>query len=294
MLIFLAISVHIIGHLLICWAFGINYSVFRSLLSFKRLMIELGGIFANFIVAFIIIIFLGFVTYDSFLANKDAIYGIRCNHLAKEFGFKDGDKILSINGEEIERFNDLEKEIVMSVPNASIDIGRGDSLLNISISEKQIQQMITNKSNNLFSPLLQSDSLHSFENYPLKLTETRKGLKRSIEIYIDYFSMCKKLFFSLFHKANSVGGYRVISPSYSVFGVKFVSLETFLYLLSSVSILIGLLNLLPLPGFDVGNFIIALVEKIRKKTFDNKKMRIIRISGIACFVLFILIITYLI
>ena len=64
-------------------------------------------------------------------------------------------------------------------------------------------------------------------------------------------------------------------------------------LLSLSSMFIGILNLLPLPGFSIGNFAISIVENIKKKHFNKKIMHVLRIISVGLIVGFILIVVYL-
>jgi membrane-associated protease RseP (regulator of RpoE activity) len=49
-------------------------------------------------------------------------------------------------------------------------------------------------------------------------------------------------------------------------------LENVLFLLGFVTVFVGLLNLLPLPPFDGGHLAVLLVEKIRGRTIDMRKL----------------------
>ncbi len=52
----------------------------------------------------------------------------------------------------------------------------------------------------------------------------------------------------------------------------FISFTTFLWLVAVIGLAIALFNLLPLPVFDGGHILFALLEKIRKKPFSEKAL----------------------
>ena len=58
-------------------------------------------------------------------------------------------------------------------------------------------------------------------------------------------------------------------------------------------VLMGIINMLPLPGLDLGNAVIAVIERTRKRKFNSKAMKIIRISCISLIVLFFISLVFL-
>jgi regulator of sigma E protease len=104
---------------------------FRSKPAYQRLLIMLGGVLFNVILAFVI--YVGMLAYwgEEYLANKDLKYGILCDSVAMEMGFRDGDKILTINGKPVESFFDVYRKMVL-YREMDISLQRGDETVNIS------------------------------------------------------------------------------------------------------------------------------------------------------------------
>jgi regulator of sigma E protease len=104
---------------------------FRSKPAYQRLLIMLGGVLFNVILA--IFIYIGMLAYwgEEYLANKDVKYGIICDSVAMEMGFRDGDKILAVNGEPVESFYDVHRRMVL-YREMNISLQRGDDTVNIS------------------------------------------------------------------------------------------------------------------------------------------------------------------
>ena len=82
---------------------------FRSKPAYQRLIIMLGGVTVNFILAFIIYIGMAFAYGETYVANSDFQDGMLINNpVMQEAGFKTGDKIIAADGEKIARFdNDI-------------------------------------------------------------------------------------------------------------------------------------------------------------------------------------------
>ena len=89
---------------------------FRSKPAWQRLIIMLGGVTVNFILAFIIYIGMAFVYGDMFVATADLKDGLLIeNPVMQKAGFQTGDKILAIDGEQVVKFdNQMNVKIVMA------------------------------------------------------------------------------------------------------------------------------------------------------------------------------------
>lgn len=81
---------------------------FRAKPAWQRLIVMMGGIIVNVVTGIIIFIGLAIVNGEAYLP-KDKLneHGIIAYELGEQLGFKTGDKILSINGQDYERFSDL-------------------------------------------------------------------------------------------------------------------------------------------------------------------------------------------
>nr|WP_297787460.1 RIP metalloprotease RseP [uncultured Allomuricauda sp.] len=87
---------------------------FRSKPAWQRLIIMLGGVTVNFILAVIIFIGLVFTYGEQYIANdslKDGIW-VTEKSLGDELGVKTGDKILSVDGKKVEALQQILPEMV--------------------------------------------------------------------------------------------------------------------------------------------------------------------------------------
>ena len=71
------------------------------------------------------------------------------------------------------------------------------------------------------------------------------------------------------------------------------SYSDYILIVSILSLSIGLLNLVPLPALDGGNFLIYLVEYIRGKPFNKAFLSIVQKIGVT-FIFFVVIVVLLI
>jgi regulator of sigma E protease len=72
---------------------------------------------------------------ETYLPNSQVKYGIVAHELAKEIGLQTGDKILSINGQPIERFEDILSPKVLLGENMVLNIDRKGTLMDIAIPD---------------------------------------------------------------------------------------------------------------------------------------------------------------
>lgn len=86
---------------------------FRSKTPGQRLLIMVGGVLFNFILALFIYSMILFTWGDSYVPLKDMKYGMEFNERAEKMGFRDGDILLSADGQPFGRFGiDMLREIV--------------------------------------------------------------------------------------------------------------------------------------------------------------------------------------
>ena len=104
----------------------------RSKPAYQRLIVMLGGVIVNMILA--IVIFIGIAWYwgDDFLPAKNLTYGVHATEWSKKMGIQDGDIIVSLDNKELTDFFAIESKLVLEDPK-TIQVKRGDSLLSLSI-----------------------------------------------------------------------------------------------------------------------------------------------------------------
>ena len=331
---------------------------FRSKPAWQRLIIMLGGVTVNFILAYVIYVFLAF-TYGDKTTKIESLkdgYWIE-NEFLQDLGFKTGDKILAVN--DIKVINDYDvrsniigaeeitifrngKEKVIDLPEDFLGqftsakskelferripfmIGEvADSSLNKSFDVKaediitkidgkpiryfdQLDSLMTNyKSETLTVELLRGEETISRQ---LKVNEKGKfgfqpafDNKRFAELgyydiavqtytfgesfraggtdFVDtvnkYGAQLKAIFNPSTGAYKGVGGFKAI---YSIFPSVW-SWEAFWILTAFLSIMLGVLNLLPIPALDGGHVMFLLYEMISGRAPSEKFLERAQLVG---------------
>lgn len=121
---------------------------FRSKPTWQRLLVMVGGVLFNIILAIIIYSMILFSWGDSYISFKDVSRGMEFSQVAKEAGFQDGDKIISADGRELKFHMDktLDINTLMKFANAKeVIVERNGELKTIMMSEDFADKMIASK-----------------------------------------------------------------------------------------------------------------------------------------------------
>ena len=114
---------------------------FRSKPAWQRLIIMVGGVVVNVLLAMVIYAMILFTWGDDYLKTENLKYGIECSDLAKEIGFQNGDKILTIDGVYYENFSDIPEAILISGA-SEVLLDRNGETVSISIPSNLIERFI--------------------------------------------------------------------------------------------------------------------------------------------------------
>lgn len=114
---------------------------YRSKKAWQRLLIMLGGILMNVLIAIVIYIFIFAAWGEKYLPVEAAKYGIAADSLAEKVGFKDGDKIVSVGGVHVEKFGDIMKHLIFDEAN-QVEVIRDGQPATVTIPEGTIREII--------------------------------------------------------------------------------------------------------------------------------------------------------
>ena len=117
---------------------------FRAKPAWQRLIIMIGGVVVNVLLAIVIFIGITWVWGEENLPVKNLKYGIYADSLAKSIGIRDGDNIVAIDGRTIENFGTLESEIVLKEAK-KLQVIRDSQTVELTIPEGFINKIIKNK-----------------------------------------------------------------------------------------------------------------------------------------------------
>jgi len=201
-------------------------------------------------------------------------------------GLRKGDQILEINDTEVNNNLDILSAFKNINSNQiNLKVKQNNEIINVSYSP-QLNRDKTIKNNfSLSAPTKTINGLtlnNSFKN----------GYFMAIRLFNDTINSIKNLLSRNTNNIRTVltGPMRasLMIGNITVLGFEnnFASgLRAFLYLLSIVSISLTIANLLPIPAFDGGQMLIALLETITKKQISPKHYWISQIIGLICVII---------
>ncbi|MCD7901364.1 MAG: RIP metalloprotease RseP [Bacteroides sp.] len=110
---------------------------FRSKPAWQRLLVMIGGVLFNFLLALFIYSMILFAWGDSFISVKDSKLGMDFNGTAKEVGFRDGDILLSADGKEFSRL-----DLRAIVEARQVSVLRDGSQASVYIPDDMMQRLM--------------------------------------------------------------------------------------------------------------------------------------------------------
>lgn len=101
---------------------------YRSKPAWQRFFVIFGGVLFNFILAIIIYTGIMYAWGEQYVKNSDVTTGIYASQLAQEVGFRNGDRIISFDGVEPEKFTDLQVDLVRTQAKEAKVLRDGDTV----------------------------------------------------------------------------------------------------------------------------------------------------------------------
>jgi len=331
---------------------------FRSKPAWQRLIIMLGGVFVNFVLALIIYIFASFAYGDTDISAKSIKDGYLIdNPLLTDLGFKTGDNIVKVGEAEVVNYSDIRTNLIGA---ETVTLKRDGAEQIITLPEDFLGQLSTSKDRRLFerrmpfmigavpdtslnskADLKAKDIILSVNGDKLRYSDqvvsklkTLKGEAVTVEVLRDKETITKTLqvdsegrfgvingsypelfeelgYYDIIRKeytlgesfgvgyakfTNQITGYfgqlkLIFSPSTGAYkgvgGFKAIfdvfpntwSWEAFWGITAFLSIMLGVLNLLPIPALDGGHVMFLLYEMISGKKPSDKFMEYAQTVG---------------
>lgn len=336
---------------------------FRAKKPYQRLLIMVGGVLMNFLAALIIYIGVLFTWGEQYLPTDNLKYGIAASELAEEIGFRDGDKILTVNGEHIEDFSDVVPAIVLEMADV-VKVLRDGQEVEIRITEEEIAQIVKSKDfidpripfgievagfgknspaqaagiaegdevvkingesfeyHDQFSNVLQSNKSNevlvtvkrdgNFEEFPVTLTDEGMlgiqlqytvdanfeiatleyglmesipaGIAKGYKTSVDYLKQFKLIFNKKTKGYESLGGFITIG---NIFPGMW-DWRVFWNMTAFLSIILGIMNILPIPALDGGHVMFVLYEMVTGRKPNEKFLEYAQYVGLTLLLLLVL------
>ncbi|MBA2745859.1 MAG: RIP metalloprotease RseP [Flavisolibacter sp.] len=117
---------------------------FRSKPAWQRLIIMLGGVTVNFLLALILFAMILFVWGEERLPVKNLSYGLTADSLAQTAGLRNGDVITAVNNEPVHYYNELAKSIILN-ETAVLKVNRGGRDTTLTLPEGFVSNLTKNQ-----------------------------------------------------------------------------------------------------------------------------------------------------
>ncbi len=123
---------------------------FRSKPAWQRLLVMIGGVLFNVILAALIYVFMLFFMGDEYLPVENMTYGIEAGLLGKEIGLENGDHIVAINGEEPDDLLSLRRSFARGEVEV-ITVRRNDRIIDLDIPDDFFGKLIAARGEDFIS-----------------------------------------------------------------------------------------------------------------------------------------------
>lgn len=113
---------------------------FRSKPAWQRLIVMLGGITVNIILGIFIFWMLVLKSGETYIPNNKLVDGIAPGKIGKEIGLEAGDRVLAVNGQFLQRFDDLKSPKVL-LGNAELTVVRHGEMKSVKIPDNILEKV---------------------------------------------------------------------------------------------------------------------------------------------------------
>ncbi|SDW22474.1 regulator of sigma E protease [Lutibacter oricola] len=184
---------------------------------------------------------------------------------AEKAGVLEGDKILSINDKPITFWHEFTNEVVTSKGNVKLTVKRGEETKSLTVTPSDKRKVGVAP-----DPVSSVNIQHKDYSFGESIV---KGNSLAIWTLKDYINQFKYVFTK--KGATSIGGFIAIGKIFpSTWSWKaFWSITAFL------SIMLGFMNLLPIPALDGGHVVFTLYEMITGRKPNDKFLEYAQMTG---------------
>lgn len=124
---------------------------FRSKPAWQRLIIMLGGVIMNVVLAVVVYIMLLSVFGESYIPAQNLTYGIKADSLARSIGLQDGDIITGLDGKEVVEFKKIPLTILLNDAK-TMDIIRNGQRMSLPLTDAFKKSLMDQNGRNFLGP----------------------------------------------------------------------------------------------------------------------------------------------
>ncbi|MBN1340209.1 MAG: RIP metalloprotease RseP [Bacteroidales bacterium] len=161
---------------------------FRTKPAWQRLIIMLGGVTMNVLLAIFIYIGMLFIWGEQYLPTENVKFGITVDSLGMDLGLRNGDNIISIDGEKIENFNKIPEKLILDEA-TSIQVIRNGEPVDVKVPQGFLSRLVKQRNPGFISIRFPFEVEKFTPNSPAKEAGMQKGDKiiGLNEFSISYF-----------------------------------------------------------------------------------------------------------
>lgn len=245
-----------------------------------RAMTIFAGPLFNFILAFILFLFVGI--FQGVPTYEPVIHDVVKDSPAEIAGMKAGDLVTAIDGKKIEKWQDL-SSIVQNSPDQplTITVQRDNKLLDLKMTPKSVTD------NGMTYGQIGVRYQSPVEKNPIKAVVF--GVQQTWEYTVLILDALGKLItgqFSIDALSGPVGIYQATGE------VAQSGIYSLIFWTAALSINLGIMNLLPLPALDGGRLLFFGIEALRGKPVDKQKEGLVHFIGIVLLMILMVVVTW--
>lgn len=248
----------------------------------QKTLVAASGPLMNFAVAIVIFIVTYTVIGVPVAVNQPVVGGVIPGKPAYEAGIKPKDKILSIDGRPVKKWDEMVRIIRKAKPGQTvlITVEREKEIINFTVQPQWDESQK--------AAIIGITAPYRLEKKGL-LEGIRVGL---VNTYVTTLAMLKGLVLlftgaiSTQDMAGPVGITKMIGDAAES------GLINLLGFTALLSINLGLLNLLPFPALDGSRIVFALIEAVRGRALEPERENLVHFIGFALLMLLLTLVTY--
>ena len=117
---------------------------FRSKPAWQRLIIMIGGVTVNLILGFLIFGMILWIWGEKRLPMDKLVHGVMVNPISEKVGLKNGDQLISIDGDSVKDYYSLSRDIILEEAK-TVQVKRDGQIINLPIPAGTIRSLIKTK-----------------------------------------------------------------------------------------------------------------------------------------------------